>query len=337
MPKQLQALLDAHVQFELRQWRDKAMTSHLDAEAQTLWRWLSAISLNQLADKQRVQDAARRLALDMPVPDALTDTIVAMAQHLLRLPKNHDTTLSEVLDQALFDEGVELIGALKDARASAIHSVSNNPLYTAMASELIYNGIRDYLFSDQALLNRIPGLSSLMSAGSSAVNRSAPGLEAQVEKRVRAYIETNLGRTLENSETFLLEALTEERIRELGDKLWSRLSERPLAIGRALTDDDIATLVGFGHRLWCQLRETEYLADMLDAGVAQFFALHGEDSVAALLERIGLSEQTLAAEAVTIVPPLAKVADEAGYLEGFVRRRLEPFYQSEAAAEVLKS
>lgn len=336
MDKQLQALLDAHVAFEVRQWRGKTFDKHLDDEARALWRWLAELPLDQLADIGRTQDAARRLALDLPLSDALAETIAGMVRHLLRLQLNRDTTVSEVLDQAVFEEGVALVASLEQAHVSLIRGASQNPLYTALASELIYNGIRDYLFSDQALLKRVPGLSSLLNAGTDAVNRNAPGLEAQVEKRIRSYIETNLTRTLENSEEFLLEALTEERIRDLGDKLWDVLADRPLAIDRAFTDDGIDALVAFGHRVWGQLRETEYVAALLDEGIAHFFALHGEDSVASLLERLGLTEDTLAGEATTILPPLVEVADETGYLEAFVRRRLEPFYQSKPAADTLE-
>lgn len=335
MDDRLQALLDAHVAFELKQWRGKTLDKHLAAEASALWRWAEDLPLNQLADVERVQAAARRLALDLPLPDTLAETIAAMTRHLLRLSLNRETTVSEVLDQAVFEEGVELVAGLEQARTALIRGVSDNPVYAALASELIYNGIKDYLFSDQALLKRIPGVSSLVSAGTSAVSRGAPGLEDQVEKRVRGYIESNLASTLERSEEFLLAALTPERIRELGDQLWDLLADRPLAIDHALTDADIEALVHYGHRLWGQLRETEYVVALVDEGVAHFFTLHGDDSVASLLERVGVTEDVLIDEACTLLPPLVEVACETGFLEGFVRRRLAPFYRSQAAADAL--
>lgn len=335
MKESLQALLNAHVEFELNQWHGEALQRRLQVEAKALWQWLEKLPLSRLADRKRSQDALRRLALELPLPAELAETIAAMAQQLLALESNRKTTVSEVLDQEMFEEAVELFAGLEEARMSLIRGAADNPLYSALAAELIYNGIRDYLFSDQALLKRIPGLASLVSVGSSAVNRGAPGLEAQVEKRIRAFIQGNLARTLENSEEFLLAALTPERIRALGDKLWQRLAERPLALDHVVTDDGIDALVTYGHRLWGQLRETEYLAEMLDAGVDQFFELHGEDSVASLLERIGLGADTLAAEATRILPPLVEVARDSGYLEALLRRRLEPFYQSRAARDAL--
>lgn len=335
MSDRLQAVLDAHVAFELRQWRGKTLEKHLAAEASAIWEWASALPLNQLADVERVQAAARRLALELPLPDELAETVAAMARHLLRLPLHRETTVSEVLDQTVYEEGVELTAGLGRAREALIRGAGENPVYAALASELIYHGIKDYLFSDQALLKRIPGVSSLVNAGTSAVNRGAPGLEAQVEKRVRSYIESNLSRTLERSEEFLLEALTPERIRELGDELWGLLADQPLAIDDALADEDIDALVWYGHRLWGQLRETEYVAALVDEGVAHFFALHGDDSAASLLERVGVTEDVLVDEACTLLPPLVEVARETGFLEAFVRRRLEPFYRSKAAAEAI--
>lgn len=335
MDEQLAALLEAHVAYELRQWRGRALERHIDAETGAFREWAETVTLAGLLDVETARSAVRRLALERPLPDELAATLAALVRHLLRLRLHRETTVNEVVDQAVFEEGVALAADLEDARTALIRGAADNPVYAAFASELLYHGIKDYLFSDQALLKRIPGVSALVSAGTSAVNRSMPGLEAQVEKRVRAYIESNLTRTLRNSEELLLQSLTAERIRALGDELWENLAETPMAVDHALGERDIDALVGYGHTLWQQLRETEYVDALVVEAVDRLYELHGDDSLATLMGRLGLGETYLAEQAHELLPPLLDTARDSGALEALIRRRLRPFYRSKAAASAL--
>lgn len=335
MNNQLDKLLDAHVAFELSQWRGKALERNLKAEAVAFWAWAQEIRLDELSHPGRVQATARRLVLEMELPDALADMIADVAKHLVGLPLNRETTVADVLDENVYDEGVELLIELQSLREALIKASMESPVFAAMASEVLYQGIKDYVFSDSGVLKAIPGVSSLISRGTSAVNKRMPKLEAEVEKRVRSFLETNMTRTLKRSETFLLETLTAERIRAIAAELWDAIADVRLSAGDTLADDDIDRLAEYGLTVWRQLRETEYLEQMIDAGIARFFELYGRRPVAELLESVGVTEKLIRQEAVAQLPPLVEVALEADYLEAFLRRRLEPFYHSRQAAKAL--
>lgn len=331
----LQELLEAHVAFESEQWRGQALVKHVDEQARALWGWLDTVSLNQIIKVEQAQEVARRQLLESSLPGAPSEAMTELVRQILHLPLHNETRLHEVLDQTLYEEGVELAASMEQARTALIRGISDNPVYAALASELIYNGIRDYLSSDQTLFKRVPGLSSLFNAGADVINRNAPGLEAEVEKRVRAYIENNLAQTLRNSEQVLLEMLTADRIRALGGQVWNMIANRSLAVDEALNNDDVDALVSYGHRLWCQLRETEYMAELVDASMARLFDIYGDKNITQLFEGFGLDEDTFTEQMTTLLPPLFEAADTSGHLEAVIRRRLESFYESDAAARVL--
>ncbi|MEQ8799068.1 MAG: hypothetical protein RJQ08_08000 [Salinisphaeraceae bacterium] len=335
MDERCRALLDAHVAFELRQWQGKALDKQVAAEVQHLWDWLAATPLEALIDAATIGNVVRESVLTREPGPGLAAGIGATIRRVLDDPLHADTRVADVLDQSVFEVGVALAADMEDARHALIRGVTRSPVYAAVASEVLYHGIRDYLFSDRALLRRIPGVSSLLSAGAGAVSKRLPQLEVQVEKQVRAYLEANLSRTLAQSETFLAEALTADRIRALGDQIWEALADRPLLAARVLTDDDVDALADFGVVVWNQLRDTEYVDELVARVIDAIYAEHGSRPVTDLLADVGVDAPGLARDAQRLIKPLAARARADGSLEALLRRRLEPFYASSAAAKVL--
>lgn len=328
-------LLDAHVAFELRQWRGRTLEKHLRKEVKTFWAWAADTELRAVADARLVRDAARRLVLEIELDDELTATVADIARHLVAHPVNRKTPLKKIVGRDLFDRGVDLVAELDDLRERLIHRTLQSGFYRMLASDLLYRGIKDYLFSDQALLQRIPGVSSLLRKGAGTVNKRLPGLEAQIEKRVRAYLETNLQRTLDRSEAFLLATLTGERIRELAEDVWQAAADRQLALDDVLDDGEIDELAGFALQAWRHLRATDYVRTLVDAGIEHFFELWGDRPLTEVMAQAGIDRAVLEREALTLAPPVLDALHDSGYLEALIRRRLEPFYSSAAAGKIL--
>lgn len=327
-----EALLSAHVAFELEQWRGPAALQRLHEEVDAFWDWAEVTPLNDVVSGDTIRGVAERLALDMDLPDALAGIIGAVADDLIRLDLNRETLIQDVMDQRLFDDGVGLFIDLEELRSRLIKRVLDSPVYTALASDVLYQGIKDYIFSDSGAIRSIPGVSRLIKGSSSAVSRRLPGLEAQVEKRVKAYIENNTAKTLARSEQYLLDTLDEARIRALADELWAAVCSQPLSVDDAVDADELQQLVDYGLRIWQELRQTEYLGQMVDEAVVAYFERHGRDVLTTLFGHVGVDRELLYQEAESLVPAVISGLDETGFLEDLVRRRLAAFYDSEAFA-----
>jgi len=325
-----QTLLDAHVAFEIEQWKGKGAAKRLRSEIDAIWGWGKDTPLNTLVDVDAVRGAAERLALDMDLPDGFAGVIGTIADDLIRLDVNKKTRVQDVIDESLFDEGVSLFVELEELRARLIKRLLDSPVYTALASDVLYQGIKDYIFADSGAIKSIPGVSSLIKGSTSAVSKRLPGLEAQVEKRVRSYIENNTAKTLARSEELLLESLDEARIRAIAAEIWGEIHDKPLSIDDVIDADELQKLVDYGLRVWKELRQTQYLGELVDQAVVSYFEHYGDKPVTELLGHVGVDRDLLYQEADTLAPVVIEGLSESGLLEPLVRGRLEAFYGSKA-------
>lgn len=330
-----EALYEAHVAFELEQWQGKGAAKVLRQEVDEFWRWADKTPLSDVVSVDTVAAAAERLALDMPLPDRLGEVIGTIVDELLRLDVNGKTRVQDVVDEALFDDGVTLFIELEELRARVIKRALDSPVYSALASDVLYQGIKDYIFSDTGAIKSIPGVSSLIKGSSSAISKRMPGLEDQVEKRVRSYIENNTMKTLARSQERLIESLDAERIRAIADEIWNEIHDKSLKIDDVIDTNELQKLVDYGLRIWQELRQTQYVGDLVDAGVRSYFAHYGDTHIAELLGHVGVDRDLLRQEAETLAPEVIAGLAESGLLEDMVRRRLAPFYRSKGFQKAL--
>lgn len=331
MSAQSEQLLQAHVAFELKQWRGKTLEKRIKEDISAFWDWAKGLPLSEFSSPEQVTDIARRLVHEMPLPEGITGIIGTVTKHLINLPVNSETRIADVLDEELYDEGTELIISLRELREELIRQAVNSPVYGSLVTEILYNGIRDYLTSDNALTQKIPGVSSLLNKGAGAISKRIPDLE----NRLRQSVETNLNRTIKQSEKFLNESLTDKRIRHIAEELWSMLQHSPLSIAELVADEDIDDIIAYGFKLWLHLRETEYLVELIREAIEHVFSEYGDSKLSKLLEMVGVNKKLLQAEALAIVPAIIEVADASGFLEETIRRRFEPFYASKEAAKLI--
>ena len=330
-----QAIFEAHVAFELDQWRGKGAVKRLQDEVDAFWQWADQTSLETVVSVDTVRGAAERLALDMSLPDDLAGVIGGIANDLICHDVNKKTRVQDVIDEQLFDDGVSLFVELEALRARLITRALDSPVYTALASDVLYQGIKDYIFSDTGAIKSIPGVSSLLKGSSSALSKRMPGLEAQVEKRVRSYIENNTAKTLARSQELLIESLDEKRIRAIADEIWAEVQDKKLSIEDVVDSDELQKLIDYGLRIWQELRETQYVGELVDAAVVSYFERNGSRTLADVLGDVGVDRDLLRQEAETLAPPVIEGLAETGLLEELVRRRLGAFYESDAFDKAL--
>lgn len=321
------SLLEAHVAFELGQWRGEALDVRIREEVAAFNAWSGQLTLADFSDAERIQELARERVLGGDLPDALIQTIQSIAEHLIGLPVNRETRLRDVVDDEIFNAGVELAIDLRHVRQEIIGRAVESPLYAMLVGEILYNGIKAYLAASSKLLGK----------GASMLGRGLSALDNQVEKRLRAWIATNSGPLARQSRKFLDHALTDQRIREVAEEVWNDLRESPMSIREALQDGDLDAITEFSSQAWLHLRDTEYVRELVDEGIAEFYRLNGSTPVRELLDMVGVSADVIEREAVSLTPRLIAAADRAGELEAAIRRRLEPFYASDGLQQALSA
>lgn len=324
-------LLEAHVAFELGQWQGGALQAGITDEVAAFCAWSETLTLNQITSAARIQQVARERVLAGDLPEELSETINAITRHLIDLPVNKETRVQDVVDDRIFDAGVDLAIELRHLRQEIIGQAVESPLYAMLVAEILYNGIKSYLSATAKMASG----SKLLSKGTKMLSKGLSVLDDQMEKRLRSWIEENSGTLARQSRKFLDHALTDERIREVAEEVWKDARRSRMSISEALHDGDIEAISEFSRQAWLHLRETEYVRELTDEGIAEFFRRSGDTPVIELLAMVGLNQEILEREAQSFAPRLVEAARESGALEAMIRRRLRPFYESDQAAALL--
>ena len=334
---QADKLLEAHIAFELKRWTSSKMTKELEPLLDGLWAWLENTHVSAMLEADTAVDTALRWLDDWYLPDTLTVLVGSIAKRLVQLPVNTETRIGDVVDDELYEAGVELIVDMDQLRENLIKQATESPLYAMLISNVLYSGIRDYLSSSSGAVQKVPGMGSLLSKGSAALNKRMPGLESAIEDRLRNFIRGNTEKSIRNSQQFLLDALGPEQIRELSDEIWRDAKDARLSVSDMVSDEDIDRLASFGLQVWHELRQTEYIQELVREGIQGFYEVYGSQSLAELLKHLGLDRETLDTEIRTLAPDLLKHARDTGLLENALRLQLEPFYRSSACTKLLKA
>ena len=323
-----EAMLDAHVQFEMARLTGDGLQTTVRDEVGALFTWLGEVTLSELADPQSVTSVA--------VTSARTITGDEMAQHLCDLFVTARATLgdsaesvSDVLDRDEAGEWARALAGMDAARSALMEQVTTSKAYTRLVAHVVYHGVKSYLLTENVLAKRIPGATSLVRLGQRGIGAAAPNLEKNVDKQLIAFVDANIADTVRDSQRFLDAMLDESLVVSMAEQAWESAADRPIAGAADLvTDDDLATVAGLAWSQWLTLRETDLVADLVGDAVAGFFTEHGDRPVAEVLAELGVDAETVVDAVLPLAVPAAQHAADTGYLQARVRARLQAFYDT---------
>lgn len=332
LPAPVAAMLEAHVQFELRRWRDDGATSTGTDDVDHLVGWLTGLTLAEVVDADRfaafLGDALSRV--DTPDPGLFTEAGEALLEHALA----DDTELTEVFTRADFDGVVDLAMGLTDLRAAIIDQVTSSDVYAELLSHVLYQGLKEYLVEQNPIARNIPGASSLLRLGQGAINSAAPGLERGVDRQLSAFVAANIQDTIRDSRDYLEGAANPEVIQAVADEVWrSAAGARVRDVAAVIPRRSGTSSVGTGRDLWRRVRDHPSVRQAVRAATVQFHAAHGQRAIGDLLADAGMPPDAVRSTAREALRPLMVAAAADGTLERHIRARLEPFYREYAGSQ----
>jgi hypothetical protein len=328
------ALLDAHTRYVMQQLTGPALASVLDDETAVFWDWLAARPVTAIIDEVRVRDFLLRNVFEITPSERLLAQIGTLSARALASPLNKQTKLEELLNAREYDLIVDRLIALEDVRREIVHAVMQNPSVTQLISDLVYNGVKNYLMEDGGLAKKVPGMSSLMKMGKGMMERV--GADDALEGALKSYVKRNTRATMEMSEKLVNHALETPKLKSVSRQFWQQIKSAPLdRATRYVKQDDVQDVVVIGSTVWNHFRQTSYARELLNELVHAWFEQWGGDPASTALESIGLDKARLQAEVKLLLTPLAAELEKGGHLEARVRLHLEAFYSSAAATAAL--
>jgi hypothetical protein len=330
------ALLEQHVKHELSSLKGAKLRRFLSQEVDELFDYASHITLGRITSAEQVMGLIDRVVMNMELDPGIPELAGDMATEVLNAPVQTTTKLSEIITREQATGFLEEALELKQQRERVISEIMAHPVYQELVSNLVYQGVVNYLYEDNLLTKSVPGVGSMMKFGKRMANRAVPGLDESFERRLKTWLSDSLPGLIARSEQFLHKSLTDDELRDSVMAVWVSLEDRTVAeLQEGLGDIQLQEFVVLGYEFWLQFRKTAYFEGCVEAVVTHLFELYGDRPLTDLLKDVGVNRELVMAEIDGYALPVIDVLREEGYLEALIRRRLTPFYTSAAAKKLL--
>lgn len=326
-------LLDAHVQFVIDELSGEGFQTVVEAEVEASLKQSAKLTLNEAVTREMIKETAHVYAVELELHGAIPELVGDIARRLYDHETQDATRLGDLMPDAHFREFLDKVLEMKPLRERLIREAIANPLYSALASDILYHGIKGYV-AQNPMTKSIPGASSMLKLGKSVM--SASGLGDSIEDNLKKYIHKNIKATLKESENFLLQRIDDEKLEDTVLDVWADLKQNKLSLGRDyVSSNDVEDFFVLAYEYWRSLRNTPWYSAMIDAGIDSFFDKYGDTALPDILAEVGISQAMLVRDAMRFAPPIIKTLKKKKMLEPLVRRQLERFYQSGRVEAVL--
>lgn len=328
-------LLDAHVQFIIDQIDGDALRTNVEDELDYALEAAEKITLNEAVSRAHIKETVKNYAVDLDLHGAIPELVGDIARALYENKIHDRTAFSDLVTDQQFIEILDQILAMKELREKVIERSIGNPLFAALASDVLYNGIKGYI-SDNPLTKNSKMAASALSIGKSLLAKASPGLEQAVEEGVKKYIAGNIKSTQRQTERFVRERLENDSVREHALELWDENKGHKVAVIREyISSRDVEEGFVTGYEYWRKLRRTDYYWTVIEICIDGFFDKYGDTSLREILDEIGIHRDMMVEEAMRFAPPVIHMLRKKKLLEPRIRRQLEKFYLSETARDIL--
>lgn len=324
-----QALLEAHVAFELARWSGDRLDETVQEHAGAVRQRLAGTSVAEVAPAEPTARAVGQLVAGLDLGDALLEVVADVVAAGHEVLTSFDAPVAELVDAADYDALVSLLADERSVRDAVIAAVTESTGYRKLVSHVLYQGVKGYLLTENVVARRVPGASTLVRFGQKTMSTAAPGLGDGVDRRLTAFVEANLSETLRESRRYLEATLTPELLTEMAEEVWTTIADRRTGELLAVADPggtrELLLALGPVIRRW---QDEGVIAEVVESVTHAALEWYAERPIGELLDEWGIAVESVVADVLEIIRPGLEHARTSGLLEERVRAHLEPFYAS---------
>ncbi len=328
MPE-MDAMLDAHVRHELNRLTGHGISQTLTEEIAALFDWLKSIRLDDVITRACVGDLLRHYVFQATISDELANLVASALRSAHSAATSDATLLGDLLPHESYDQVARTVIGMDGLRKAATTQIATSEVYSRLLSHVIYQGIKNYLQSENTITRKVPGASTLMRIGQNAINTAVPKLEKTIDRQLTAFVNANIQDSIRESQRYLDKVLDQELMVEVADEVWDTNAKSTVADLVGLVP--VECLYDFaeaGRAAWTHLRATPFFEDLAAKVVDDFLREHGARPIASVLADVGITQDGFAGFLADLITPVFDAAGADGYLEERIRARLEPFYSA---------
>ena len=323
----IEQLIDAQLNF-----LDQSF-SHNDTVATEFthfYQWFRKQSLQQIWSFDQINALLQKQILNTPTSQFLIEQIAEHIKFALIHPANDSTTIAEIIPVLTIDKIAQYVASKQGHRQRLIHTMVNNPAFSAMISQLIQHAIQDYL-DNSVIAKSVPGVSRFMKMGKSVLENVT---DTNLDNAVSKYLQKNILKLSQMSETVLNQHFDDHKLYHFQANLWHKIKALPVSVLKNYVEvQDLPQTVAMGHEIWDFMRQSEYMKQQVHDGVYAWYVSNAERPFDLLLRDLNIDEALIQHELQNLLNPIVQQMIESGYIRERSRLYLEQFYYS---SEVLK-
>ena len=328
-------LLDAQVRFHLDRLTSDELTATVTALFEDLLDASGHHQLDDLVDREAIKAVVVRALATVPASAAVSG-IVELATTVAYDGPTERFALGDLVERERVEAVLDELLALTPVLERALDRLTESPLVGTAASRFMGRIVGEVLQANKAVTDKVPGLGSLMSFGTSAASKVMGAADKQFEGLI--------GDTMGKSGTFavrrlnriVVETLRDPTTRDAVLQVWDLAArEQVVGLSRYATREEVSGLVDAVHDLAVTTAADEHVARLAETIVDAFFDQFGGYTPTELLAELDLDRADLVADLVRIAPGVVDALRESGDLERILRARLAPFYDSPEARALL--
>lgn len=330
------ALLDAHVAHVLARLDATLLPATVAQLAEEVLDAVAEQPLDALVEAGDVVDLVRRALTTVPASPAVGG-ILEMVTEIVVAGPAEAFPVGDAVPAERVEVLLDRVLALTPVLERALERLTDSPAVGTVASRFMGRIVGEVLQANRAVADKVPGLGSLMSFGTSAASRVMGAADKQFEGLVGDAMGRGGTFAVRRLNRILVETLRDPTTREAVVQVWDLLSREPVRGVRSHVEaDELRGVVDAGHELAIGLLASPPVEQLVEVVVTAFFDRFGGYTPTELLVELDLDRRELVDDLTRLAPGIVDAVRDSGALEALVRRRLEPFYRSPEVRAILR-
>lgn len=326
----IEQLIEAHLQFLNVEF---TQSETIKNEFVEFYHWFRKQKLKQIWTVEQIHQLIDQQILKTPASDFLIEQIAEHIRFALVHPANDQTKIADAIPVLTVDKIAQYVASKSGHRQRLIHTVVNNPAFSAMITQLIQHAIHDYL-DNSVMVKHVPGVSRFMKMGKSVLESVT---DSNLDQAIQHYLQKNIQKLSQMSEQVLNQHFNDDKLYHFQANLWHKIKDLPLNVLKNYIEiDDLPHTVGLGHEIWDHLRQSEYMAQQMKDGISAWYARNQDRSFDLLFRDLNIDEALIQNQLQHLLEPIIQNMLQSDYLTQRARHYLEKFYYSDSTLVILK-
>ena len=333
MNEVLERLLQAQVRYELAKLEGQELARTIEHGVARLFAWSRTVALQDVVTPEQIHGVIERYVVELRVSGGITELTGELARLVLQSRRSASTRVDEIVTPASYAEFADKLVGLDALRRVLIQKLAQSMTFSAINAQLIARGSLD-LLTPSVVRQAFGAASKLWEPLSRSLH---PLIERRLADLLEQFLERHRERVTRDVEQRLLKVLEPESMRVLLDEIWDGVAAMPLSEAFAsIGEQDLEDFVVLVHEFWLRYRKSDFFREISKEMVDYFFAKYGAQTLAAIVDDMGVSEAMVSAELIYFLQPILQHAARSGALEQTLRETLSSFYSSDAALRALQ-